>query len=177
MVTPAMFSRRVLLLAVPVLALSSALPAAADDVTHAKLFFIQRSKNANEVHYDARVAKGGQLDEDEPVVGYWINKAEGGGRSSLTFLEKAAYGYDVAPANRGTYALTLEAFDDRPMIIRKDARGAWRVAMTVSGKEAYLQKLYVATDESGLVPSVLYVDVFAEAAADGKPLQERLKRD
>lgn len=172
-----MILRRALLLALPVLALSSALPASADDVTYAKLFFIQRSKNANEVHYDARVGKGGQLDEDEPVVGYWINKAEGGGRSSLTFLQKAAYGYDVTPSGDGTYALNLEAFDDRPMTIRRDAKGAWRVAMKVSGKDAYLQRLYVATDESGLVPSVLYVDVFAEAVADGKPLQERLKKD
>jgi hypothetical protein len=172
-----MLLRRALLLALPFLALSSALPAAADDVTYEKLFFIQRSKNANEVHYDARVAKSGQLDEDEPVVGYWINKAEGGGRSSLTFLEKAAYGYDVEPASGGTYALSLEAFEDRPLTLRKDAKGAWRVAMKVAGKDAYLQKLYVATDESGFVPSVLHVDVFAVGTADGKPLQERLKKD
>jgi len=172
-----MFSRRALLLAASVFALTSALPASADDLTYEKLFFIQRSKNANEVHYDARVAKGGTLDADEPVVGYWINKAEGGGRSSLTFMQKAAYGFDVEPASNGTYDLTLEAFEDRPMKIVKDAKGKWRVALKVAGKDAYLQKLYVATDESGMIPTVLYVDVFGEETGGGKPVQERLTKN
>src|ERR1700679_2488596 len=57
--------------------------AAFAQVTADKLFFIQRSKNANEVHYDARVTKDGTLDPKTPVEGYWLNKALDGSRSSI----------------------------------------------------------------------------------------------
>src|SRR5689334_9122752 len=40
------------------------------------LFVIERSKNANVIHYDAHVAKDGSLVASEPVVAYWIMKAE-----------------------------------------------------------------------------------------------------
>lgn len=171
-----MISRRSFVVAASLVAASLALPAQADDVTYDKLFFIQRSKNANEVHYDARVAKGGMLDDDDPVVGYWINKAEDGSRSSITFLQKVAYGFDVEPTGKGNYALTLEAFNERPMWIVKAPNGKWRVQTKVGGKDAYLTKLYVSTDESGLMPKVLYVDLFGEEMGTGKALTERLTK-
>src|SRR3954451_3952917 len=79
-------------------------------VTAEKLFFIQRSKNANEVHYDARVNADGTLDAKNPVDGYWINKAEDGSRNPISLIQRVAYGYDVEPTGNGTYALKLKAF-------------------------------------------------------------------
>ena len=61
----------------------TALSALADGLTQ-PLFFIQRSKNANEVHYDARLTKDGALDPNDPVEGYWLNKAEDGSRSGIS---------------------------------------------------------------------------------------------
>ena len=44
------------------------------------LFIIERSKNANVVHYDARLTPEGKFDPDQPVVAYWILLAEKGQR-------------------------------------------------------------------------------------------------
>jgi Domain of unknown function (DUF4833) len=138
-----------------------------------KLFFIQRSKNANEVHYDARLKSDGAIDPENPVEGYWLNKASDGSRSGISLMQRVAYGFDVEATGNGTYALTLKAFKERPMWIVK-AGGRYRVQTTIAGKQAYMDHLYVATDESGLIPKVLYVDVFGEEMAGGAAIQEHI---
>jgi hypothetical protein len=155
------------------LALGPVLDAAADDITYDKLFFIQRSKNANEVHYDARVTKSGKLDDKDPVVGYWLNKAEDNSTRPISFVQRIAYGYDVSDNGNGTYRMKLKAFSDRPLTLVK-AAGHWRGQTTIAGKQAYLKRLYVATDESGVIPKVLYVDVFGEDASSGAALTEHI---
>lgn len=157
------------------LALAPGEALAAGDLTYDELFFIQRSKNANEVHYAARVTRAGRLDGHDPVVGYWINKAEDGSRQGLSFFQRMAYGYDVEDGGDGTYRMTLKAFPDRPLRIVK-ARGHWRLRTTIGGKPAYMTKLYVATDESGMIPKVLYVDAFGEEVAGGAPIHEHIVR-
>src|SRR5687768_6515742 len=67
--------------------------------TGPNLFIMQRSVNANEVHYDVQAGADGAL-ADEPVVAYWVMKAEGGGREDLTFFEEEmAYGFEVLEAD------------------------------------------------------------------------------
>jgi len=169
-----MLSRRALALVVVALALLTAFAASAQSVD--KLFFIQRSKNANEVHYDARVTKEGTLDPKNPVDGYWLNKAEDGSRNGISLLQRIAYGYDVSPvAANGTHTMKLKAFPDRPLTLLR-VNGKWRAQVTIAGKQAYMTKLYVATDESGVMPTVLYVDVFGEEVGSGAALQEHIKK-
>jgi hypothetical protein len=141
-------------------------------LTAEKLFFIQRSKNANEVHYDARVQPDGTLDPKNPVEGYWLNKAEGGGRDSISLLQRIAYGWDVDAAAGGAWTMKLKAFPDRPLTIER-VGGRWRARTIIAGKAAYLTRLYVATDESGVIPKVLFVDLFGDDV-DGKPAQEHI---
>jgi hypothetical protein len=172
-----MLSRRSLLLFLAAVAASTAVSALADTSGHTaeKLFFIQRSKNAAEVHYDARVNADGTLDAKNPVDGYWLNKRPDGStrRDEISFMQKIAYGYDTEPTGNGTYALKLRAFHERPMWVVK-INGHWVVQTTIAGRQAYMKRLYVATDESGVFPRVLYVDVFGEDAASGAALTEHL---
>jgi hypothetical protein len=145
-------------------------------VTAEKLFFIQRSKNANEVHYDARVNKDGTLDSKNPVEGYWLNKAEDGSRNPISLIQRIAYGFDVDANGDGTYRMKLKAFADRPLALLR-TNGRWRAQVTIAGKQAYMTRLYVATDESGIMPKVLYVDVFGEETGSGKPVQEHIVKN
>jgi hypothetical protein len=171
-----MLTRRslVLMLAVAAPALLGVLPAFGQ-VTAEKLFFIQRSKNANEVHYDARVTKDGTLDPKDPVEGYWLNKAEDGSRKPISLVQRIAYGFDVDPAANGTWVMKLKAFSERPLTLAR-VNGRWRARVTISGKQAYMTKLYVATDESGVMPTVLYVDVFGEEVGSGAAVTEHIKK-
>lgn len=150
---------------------------AAETITYDKLFFIQRSKNANEVHYDARVTASGALDAKDPMIGYWINKAEGGTRSGLTFAERVAYGYDcVEVKDRSGWRLVLKAFPERTMWLVKTDSGRWRARTVVSGRHAYVSKLFVATDESGAFPKVLFVDIYGEDVRSGAVVREHLEK-
>jgi hypothetical protein len=172
-----MRTRRALLASLVVVAVAvlTALSASAQSIE--KLFFIQRSKNANEVHYDARVTKEGTLDPKDPVEGYWLNKAEDNSRKPISLIQRIAYGFDVSAVNGdGTHTMKLKAFPDRPLtLLRVDGR--WRARVQIAGKQAYMTKLYVATDESGVMPTVLYVDVFGEEVGTGAKVQEHIKKN
>lgn len=173
-----MMLRRSWLLLVPALAvaITTALSAFADPAQ--KLFIIQRSKNADEVHYDARVKADGTLDAGNAVDGYWMNKNGSGGftRDELTTFQKMAYGWDTQSTAKGAIALKLKAFKDRAMWI-VNVNGRWRVQTTVAGKQAYMTRLFVKTDEGGIMPTVLYVDVFGEDATSGGPLTEHIVKN
>jgi hypothetical protein len=173
-----MTRRRSWLLLVAALAVSASTAISAFASTAQPLFFIQRSKNADEVHYDARVAADGTLEPKDTVDGYFYNKGADGSwtRANLTMFQKMAYGWDTEPSGNGNYLLKLRAFKDRSMWV-VNVKGKWRVQTTVAGKQAYLNKLFVATDESGMMPKVLYVDVFGEDAASGAALMEHLVKN
>ena len=138
------------------------------------LFIIQRNKNANEVHYDAQVGPDGALAAD-PVVAYWIMKAEDGRREDLTFLEgKMAYGFEVSkPGPGGEREMTLVAWEDRKIRLTK-AGGRWRALTQIDGKDAYLTRLFIQSEEGGVTPKVLFVDLFGEDADGGKAVQEHV---
>ena len=151
-----------------VLLVATVLSASAQTVD--PLFFIQRSKNINEVHYDANVAPDGALDPTSPIEGYWLNKASDGSRSPIRASQRLAYGYSVEKASQ---TMKLRAFPSRPLkLVRVD--GKWRARMTVNGRLGYLTRLYVTSDDSGLIPKVLYVDIFGEDVGSGAALQERV---
>jgi hypothetical protein len=169
-------ARWLLALCALAVAASTAISALAQ-TTPQKLFFIQRSKNADEAHYDARVRTDGSLDPKDPVDSYWLNKGtDNGRRASITLFQKIAYGYDTEPTGNGTFALKLRAFKERPMWI-VNGKGRWRVQTTIAGKQAYMDRIYVATDESGVMPKVLYVDVFGEDMTTGAALNEHIVKN
>ena len=142
------------------------------------LFVIQRSKNANEVHYDVQVNSNGELD-DEPVKAYWVLKAEDGGREDLSYFEEEmAYGFEVSdPDSNGDREMKLVAWEDRTITLTRTEEGNWRAVTTIDGEEAYLERLYIETDEGGVTPTVLYVDLFGKTVDGGDDVKERVKND
>lgn len=155
------------------LALLSALPAQAEGLT--SLFKIERSKNANEIHYAAQVAKDGALDAKDPVAAFWVMKAEDGRREGLTFMErKMAYGFDIT-ARGAEWDLKLAAAPDRAIRLAS-VGGKWRAQTTLSGKPAYLQRIFIQTKEGGVLPTVVSVDLYGEDVATGKLIQEHVNK-
>lgn len=138
------------------------------------LFIIQRNTNANEVHYDVQTGSNGALAKD-PVVAYWIMKAEGGRREDLTFMErKIAYGFEVSkPDGAGDVEVTLVAWEDRPIKLKK-VGDKWRGLTKIDGKDAYLTKLFIQSKAGGVTPTVEYVDLFGEAVSGGKEVKEHV---
>ena len=149
-------------------------PAVAAERTQT-LFVIARNTNANVVHYAVRL-NGGKLDIDDPMVAYWVMRAEDGRREGLTWLEnQVAYGYRISSrvTNVG-FGLLLKAFSKRELAVRRDSEGSYRAYVRIDGQKAALDRIFVTLGEGGLKPSVRHVDLFGTASAVGKRVSERL---
>jgi hypothetical protein len=151
-----------------VLALLAA-PAAAQIKT-APLFIIERNKNANVVHYDARLTADGKLDPKQPVIAYWIMLAEDGRRKKLSWIEtKKAYGFTIKPdPSVNGYKMTLLAAPKRQIIVKK--KGAVHAETVINGRPAILEKIYINASDGLMGPKVQYIEVH------GKDLQTAEKR-
>jgi hypothetical protein len=138
------------------------------------LFVIERSKNANIVQYDAQVAADKvTLDAKDPIVGYWIMKAENGRREPLTKLEKRAYGFSVKRDGGGPYDMRLDAYKERTIRVYR-YKGKWRAVIFLAEKTAFLTKMFIATREGGIIPTVEYIEIVGVDVATGQTLKERI---
>ncbi|WP_158600366.1 DUF4833 domain-containing protein [Fibrisoma montanum] len=142
-----------------------------------RLFYIQRSKDANTIVYDANLTADGRLDTRKPIQVYWIRYADRGQREDLSSVQwHMAYGYkhNPAPDAPDAYDVSLNAFRKRP--IKVVYRQGKPVAMTtINGHSACLQKVFVQVSPgSGLIPKVHYVDMFGIDPEKGQPVHERI---
>ena len=86
----------------PLLLISIGRLSAVDDFSQS-LFVLERSTNANVIHYDAQITSDGTIDPKEPVIAYWAMLAEKEGkREELNALEKSlAYGFTIRKDDTG----------------------------------------------------------------------------
>jgi hypothetical protein len=135
------------------------------------LFIIERDKNTNVVHYDARLTADGKLDPKEPVIAYWVLSAEDGRREELSWIEKKkAYGFDIKPdpSVKG-YKMTLVADPQRQITVKKEG-DAVRAEGVIDGRPAVLEKMYIKASDGLTGPKVEYIELY------GKDLQTGGKR-
>ena len=135
------------------------------------LFTIERSKNANVVHYDAQLTADGKLDPEEPVIAYYVMLAEDGRRKELNWIEKRmAYGFDIKPdPSAGGYIMTMVAAPQRAITVKKEG-SAVRAELVIDGQRAVVEKMYIKASDGLPWPKVRYIELY------GKDLQTGEKR-
>lgn len=138
------------------------------------LFIIEHSKNANVVHYDARLTSDGKLDPREPVSAYWIMRAEDGRREPLNWMEKEkGYGFNIKPdASVNGYKMTLMAAPQEQITVKK-AGNAIRAEVTVNGRPAVLEKIYINSSDSLTGPKVHYIMLYGKDLKTGGKLSQK----
>ena len=139
------------------------------------LFIIERSKNANVVHYDARLTPKGRLDPAEPVIVYWIMLAEDGRREPLNWIERQkAYGFKIQAEKRGqVYRMRLMAYPEREIrIYQNETRVV--AEMRIDGNPALLQRIYIASTEARPLPKVEYVELFGRDLNSNEERYEKI---
>ena len=144
-----------------------AAPAAAQIKT-SPLFIIERSKNANVVHYDARLTADGKLNPKEPVIAYWVLLAEDGRREKLSWIEKKkAYGFTIKPDRsvKG-YKMTLVAAPQQQITVKKEG-DAVRAEGVIDGQPAVLEKLYIKASDGLTGPKVEYIELYGKDLETG----------
>jgi hypothetical protein len=138
------------------------------------LFIIQRSANANVVHYDAKLT-GGKLDPQEPVIAYWIMAAEDGHREKLTFLERSeAYGFSTQRDGTSD-SFTIRIVSDRQRPIHVTIKDGTALAQTnIGGHSAYLQRIYITTKKVLAVSKTVSAELYGADVATGEKCYEKI---
>lgn len=139
------------------------------------LFTIEKTLNANVVHYEAKVSKDGRLDPREPVIAYWTMGAENGRRQALNFLERTrAYGFTTLAEQIGE-AYKMFLVSDRKREIRVyEQNGAVHAEAVIAGVHAYLQRILITARKGLLFDSVDSADLFGTDVATGEPRHEKV---
>ncbi|MAT55100.1 MAG: hypothetical protein CMN32_11515 [Saprospirales bacterium] len=144
--------------------------------TKNRLFFIQRNLNQNTIVYDAKLNADGSFQSD-PIDAYWLRYGSTGERKELTWLQRTfAYGYNAKRDKKnGSYWVTLTAWDGRKIHLHKDSSGKPVATLTIDGKYARLDYIWVYADNSGTWPKVFHVDLHGTDMLTGRPVFERIK--
>lgn len=139
------------------------------------LFIIERSKNANVVHYDAQLTADGKLDPNEPVIAYWILLAQDGQREELDWIEKKmAYGFHVTPdpSVKG-YKMTLVSVPEGTITVRKEGN-AVRAERDIDGHPAVLEKIYISATDGLFGPKVHYIELYGKDIKTGEKRYQKI---
>ena len=142
------------------------------------LFWVERSKNANIIQYDAQIGPDGKLYRDEPVVGYWIRLAKEGQVEEMSWLQWVfAFGFDVELSDDGDSAeMIMRGGKERPITIRREGDGYCAVLM-MEGAPACIEKAYINSKRKGLSFKVYYLDFWGFDTATGERRYERIVPD
>lgn len=142
------------------------------------LYIIQRSKNRNTVFYDLNIMPNGDVFSYNPIDCYWKMYEKYGVREELTAFEKlTAYGYDIQKNQKGDYFIQMNSLKNRAIQLVREKSGAYSCVTYIAGKKSNLKKIYVFTDESHLITTVKYIELFGKELASGADTYERIMND
>jgi hypothetical protein len=130
------------------------------------LFFVKRSLNANEVHYDAVVDTENCRWKNPYVDSYWRDLAQGDDvYSKIRWWEQGAYGFVARLESDRVIEIRLEPLESakihRPVTARLEPTDAGcRVTTTIviDGVETEFKSAYIKVSDS-LLPSYQYFDI------------------
>jgi hypothetical protein len=143
-----------------------------------RLFYIQRSSNANAILYDANLLPNKKLNPKSPVHTYWIKYHEKGQKEELTSIQRSlAYGLHTSeiPNEVNAYEGHFLAYRKRRFVVKQDAKGVPIALFPINGKMQILKRVFVNVDESGMMPSVIYIELWGKDPVTGKDVYERFK--
>lgn len=143
-----------------------------------RLFYIQRSSNINTILYDVNLGTDKKLDPKNPVHTYWIRYTEGGKTQELTGIQRTlAYGLHTkaTAGESGSYDGHFLAYRKRKFVVKMNARGQPIALFPINGKMQVLKRIFVKVDESGMMPSVIYVELWGLDTVTDKEVYEKFK--
>ncbi|MGB0881394.1 MAG: DUF4833 domain-containing protein [Vicingaceae bacterium] len=141
------------------------------------LFYIHKNTNPNAVVYALKLGADKKINPDEPIEVFWRRYQEDGRRKKLAWLEKTfAFDFKVKPVEGkdNTYVFSLIAMKDKKLYATQNKKGEPIVFMTISGKTAILEKIYLMVDDTKRIQSVLSMELFGKDPKTGKLVYEKI---
>ena len=149
-----------------------------DPGKNSPLFIIERAKNANAVHYDARITADGKLDAKQPVIAYWVMLAKNGRWEELSWIEKKkAYGFNIKPnPSVNGYKMTVVVSPPQRQIAVKKGGGGCRLRaeLVIGGRPAVFEKMYIKASGGLMGPKVHYLELYEKNLQTGNKCFEKI---
>lgn len=143
-----------------------------------QLFYIQRSKNKNEVHYELLINEGCTPLAKNPVHGYWQDLEKGPNvRSEIGTFEYIAYGISDQKIEGDWIHFKMKAIENKNFkakITNKEGKCTAQAWTIFKGQEGVLKKVYIFAVEGMIKPTVKYIDLFG-VLPNGEATQERME--
>ncbi|QJD97808.1 DUF4833 domain-containing protein [Mucilaginibacter robiniae] len=142
-----------------------------------RLFYVQRTPNANTIVYELNMSSNGQPNEDEPIHAYWIRYHEQGQKADLSYIQrKFAYGLNTKSLGNGKYDIRFVSYKKYPLTLMKGTDGKYHIFATISQRLLILNRVFVKIEGGSFwVPKVLFVELRGTDQSTGKEYIERFK--
>lgn len=117
--------------------------------TKERLFYLQRTPNANTVVYDINVDANGKVDIDDPVKVYWLKYANGGLKQELLGIEqKYAYGVKsmVLDSVKGHFKINLVSNKGIDIFLKPNTDAGinlYKALVYINGKLIKLERIFL----------------------------------
>ena len=147
------------------------------------MFYIQKNTNPNTVVYALNIGSDGKINPKEPIEVFWRRyEKENGIKKKLGWVEKTfAFDFKVKSVKNktNTYVFSLIAMKNKKLFVTQDKKGAPLVLMTISGKTAILERIFVMVDDTNKTfQKVLSMQLFGRDSKTGELVYEKiLKKD
>ena len=143
-----------------------------------QLFYLQRSSNSNTIVYAANLTKPGQIDRNNPLDIFWRRYTEDGRREGLSFMQRTlAYGSSpkAVVGHPDEFDASVVSLPELKFHIAINAEGNPEATVQMGGRLARLVSAYVKVDESGLIPKLVFLDIYGIDKATGRVLHQHLE--
>ncbi|MBS1521659.1 MAG: DUF4833 domain-containing protein [Bacteroidetes bacterium] len=146
-------------------------------VSNERLFYVQRTPNANTIVYDLNLNSDGKLNTEQPVKVYWLKYAEKGQKEELNYIQrKFAYGLNTKALNNGGYDIRFVSYKKFPLTLMKGGDGKYHIFALVAQKQVILNRIFVKIEGGSFwIPNVVYVEVKGTDPETGKEIVDRFK--
>ncbi|MBC7567791.1 MAG: DUF4833 domain-containing protein [Pedobacter sp.] len=142
-----------------------------------QLFYLQRDPNHNTLIYELNMDKSGDIDEDQPILAYWIRYDENKTKKELSYVQrKFAYGIDSKKINKDQFELRFVSHKKLPLYLSKSAEDKkFHVYVTINNKKLLLDRIFVRIEGGSFwIPNVKYVELRGINQANDTVVTERL---
>jgi len=141
------------------------------------LFYIHKNTNPNAIVYALKLGADKRINPEEPIEVFWRRYQEDGRKKKLAWLEKTfAFDFKVkpVPGKENTYAFSLIAMKDKKLYATQNKVGDPVIFMTIAGKTALLEKIYLMVDDTKRIQSVSSMELFGKDPKTGQLVYEKI---
>ncbi|PKP47920.1 MAG: DUF4833 domain-containing protein [Bacteroidetes bacterium HGW-Bacteroidetes-12] len=141
------------------------------------LFKIERSKDGNQIFYNAHTVSENKLDIENPITIFWIRKTEGGAIKPLTWIQQRyAYGLHYTKISETSAQFHFVSYDKRSFTLKKDKKDCFRVFTNLNNNEVLVEKIFIQIDGGSFwIPKISHVKLYTKEQATGKEMIEIIK--